>query len=403
MAKENSILNKIITLIAGLYIPIAIVVLGFNCWFIYYKLELEANVSTLKTSFINDATYSGDEQVFFMEANVFDNVVEWKWTYYVDTSLPNQKEDGSFERKYMYSTGVQFYSQNKDECFVKKDNSNFFKGTTRHWYETKDCTFYSTPEGMDYGFVSPDEAELRDQNKWVWDIGGQLCQLRTKGDIQYNKILWKKHTLSYDANYLMYTNMDSLLSFKEGVTITYFDMSKFFDVALYNKETGKFGEENVDVDKNILDALTFVAVKVTKHDRDMVSSRQSLFKLYKGNTNWEADGSDSSLQYWQDKTVYTATANDFQFMSAETKYNIELKSSCLYYLSNFSDVVVRIDINLNDFGSVAVIGFSDKPFGELNVLSVNITATEQRDFSIPQNKWTITTTNINLIERGTAV
>ncbi len=399
MAKEKIILDKIVSWVAILYIPIAIIVLGFNCWFVYYKLELEANVSALKTSFINDASYSGDEQVFFMEANVYNNVVEWKWTYYVDVNLPNQNEDGTFERKYMYSTGVQFYSQNKEKCFVKKNNSNIFKRTTRHWYEAQDCTFYTTPDGLDYGFVSPNEAELQDQNKWVWDIGGQLCQLREIGDVQYDKILWKKHTLSYDTNYLMYSNMDSLFSFKEGETITYFDMSKFFNVAMYDKESGKFGEENVGVDKDILDALTFVAVKVTKHDRDMVSARQSLFKSYKGDTNWEADGSDSSIQYWQDKTVYTATAKDFQYSPIRSKYNIELKQSCLSYLSDFKDLVIKIDINMNNFG-VSVVGFTDKPFGDLVVLNINITATEQRDFSVPQNNWTFTTTNINLIERG---
>ncbi len=402
MGKQNDILDKIRIWWKLAFLPIALVILGFHCWFVYYKIELSINVSALKTSFINDATYDGDEDTFFMEVNIFNNCVEYKWNYYIDTSLPKQNEDGTFERKYMFSTGAQFYSQKKNKNFTEKSKGGLFRKNTRHWYEATNCTFYTTPDGIDYGYVSPDEAELCDQNKWVWDIGGKLCQLRAIGDVKYDKVLWKKHYLSYDANYLMYSNMDALLSFKEGVTITYFDMSKFFRVAMYDEETGKFGQENVGVDKNILDELTFVAVKVTKHDRDMVSAKQSVFKSYKGDTNWEADGSDSSLQYWQDYTIYNSTSKDFQFISAGANYNIELKSSCVSYLSAFSnsDLVIRVNINIDDFGDVVVIGFTDKPFKDLNVLSINLVSSNQVDFSVPQNTWTITTTNINLIERG---
>lgn len=402
MAKTNS--NKIIDWIVWLYFPIFLVVLGFNCWWVYYKMVLQPNVSALETSFINDATYSGDEQRFFMEVQIYDNVVEWKWNYYVDTSLPEQNEDGTYDSKYMFSTGIQFYSQNRSKNFSEERKGGLFRGTTRHWYEARNCTFYSTPDGIDYGYTSPNGASLADQNSWVYDIGGKLCKLVAIGDVQYDKILWKKHTMSYDPIYLIYSNFNSALTFEEGTTITYFDMSKFFKVAMYNEETGKFGEENVGVDEDILEELTFIAVKVTKYDRDMVSAQQSLFKSYKGDTNWEADGSDSSLQYWQDKTVYTVTASDFSFEPYQnSQYYIKLKSSCILYLSDFEDLVIKVDINLEDFGEVKVVGFSDEPFGELAVYKINISSDNLVTFSVPQNTWDLTTPNVNISQRGIVV
>ena len=102
--------NSVLKILGYLYIPIAIICLLLNMWLIYYEVYLKDNVIAIHTNFIDETEYSKDQK-FFMEVNIYDNVIEWKWNYYIDTNIPEKNEDGSYDEKYMFSTGVQFYAE----------------------------------------------------------------------------------------------------------------------------------------------------------------------------------------------------------------------------------------------------------------------------------------------------
>ena len=393
MAKEsNSYVLK--TILICIYIPLALISLFFVSWLVYYEINIKDNTLAIHTNFVDDATYAEDE-TFFMEIQIYENVVEWKWNYYVDTSLPDKNEDGSYDNKFIFSTGVQFYSQDiNDNIVAKCDVKNTFSYIGA--VEMTNATFYSN-DGKDTAYISGG-TKLANQDKWIFDVGGELCMIKAKGDIQYDAFLWTKVYQRFDPARLIAENWESALSCENGTSIRMFDFSRYFTL-LYPDETGKFTKEVVD--ENILEEWTFMNVKVTKYTTDMISASQSLFGSYKGDSEWQADGSENSQTYWMDETVYHIDNSDLRYVAGENGYNLSLKPSCETYLSEFSDLYIVLDIDLDKFESILNIqGFTDNPFGEIEVDEINLTSDTQRDFIVYDRTLNINTENVRIVYGG---
>ena len=397
MAKENK--NTLKTILICIYIPLALISLFFVSWLIYYEVNLKDNTFALHTNFVDDATYSDDE-TFFMEIQIFENVVEWKFNYYVDTSLPEQNEDGSYDNKFLFSTGVQFYSQDiSDNIVAKNDFVGFIIGVHTESFNIQNCTFYSN-DGQDTAYISGG-TNLANQDKWIFDVGGELCAIKEVGNVKYDKFLWVDMYNRYDVARLIVENWESAMSCENGTSVRMFDFSRYFTL-LYQNENGQFKKPVQD--ENILEEWTFMNVKVTKYTTEMISASQSLFNSYKGDSEWQADGSEDSQTYWTDETVYHLDNNDLRYTAGENGYNISLKPSCETYLSEFSDLYIVLDIDLDEFESVLNIqGFTENPFGEIEVDEINLTSDTQRDFIVYDRTLKINTENVRVVYGGDAV
>lgn len=394
MAKENK--NTLKTILICIYIPLALISLFFVSWLIYYEVNLKDNTFALHTNFVDDATYSDDE-TFFMEIQIFENVVEWKWNYYVDTSLPEQNEDGSYDNKFLFSTGVQFYSQDiSDNIVAKNDFVGFIIGVHTESFNIQNCTFYSN-DGQDTAYISGG-TNLANQDKWIFDVGGELCAINQIGTVYEGTDMSGWHYKVYDAARLIAENWESAMSCENGTSVRMFDFSRYFTL-LYQNENGQFTQPVQD--ENILEEWTFMNVKVTKYTTEMISASQSLFNSYKGDSEWQADGSENSQTYWTDETVYHIDNNDLRYTAGENGYNLSLKPSCETYLSEFSDLYIILDIDLDEFESILNIqGFTENPFGEIEVDEVNLTSDTQRDFIVYDRTLKINTENVRVVYGG---
>lgn len=390
--------NSVLKILGYLYIPIAIICLLLNMWLIYYEVYLKDNVIAIHTNFIDETEYSKDQK-FFMEVNIYDNVIEWKWNYYIDTNIPEKNEDGSYDEKYMFSTGVQFYAEPIAKR-IQYSEGLIFQDKSYHGYELQNCVYYSQPDGLDSAYVSGGN-NLANQDAWLWDIGGELCCIKIKGPVFTEQRWWCPNYEIYDVAKLIAENTDSVKSIKEGVTITTFDFSNYFNLFMLNEESGKFDKPIVD--DNILKEWTFITVKVTKHNADMISAKQSIFGSYKGDSEWNADESVSNLPYWLDETVKNLTLQDCRYESYGDGLGLALKNSCIKYLSEFEGMYITLTIDLDEIDdTLNVIGFTDNPFGDLKVDKVVIMSDTEREFRVPAGI-TVETENVVITGGGSSV
>lgn len=376
-----------------LYVPLAIVSFFFVSWWVFYEVNLKDAVTAVKTNFVNNATYAEDD-VYFMEINIYDNVVEWKWNYYVDTSLPEKNEDGTYDTKYMFSTGVQFYSQDVNENFEAYADNGVILTDIYVKMGAKNCTYYSN-DGSETAYVSGG-TNIANQNKWIWDVGGELCLIEAKGDVKFAGALWISGYEVFDTTKLMFENWESALTCENGLSIRTFDFSRYYTLKTFNSETGKF---DVPVtDEKILKEWTFVNVKVTKSSNKMISASQSLFNSYKGDSDWQADGTEDKQTYWMDETVYHLDNNDLTYTKTDDGYYLSLKSACEKYLSEFKNVYFVLDVNLDEFEEILNIkGLAENAFGDVEINEINISSSEKRDFIVYDEDLNIKTTNVTII------
>lgn len=376
-----------------------IVGLPLNGWLCYYELCLKPATVVIETSFVDTAGYR-DEDTYFMEVNYYSNekkngveCMEFKFNYYIDTSIPEKKEDGTYDNKYMFSTGVQLYDGL--DYYHTYNTSNGISQSVTH-FVLDNATFYASPEGLNQGYEVTNTTLGK---SWIFDIDGKLCLIENKGLVLTDNFWWWNYYADYDIQFMIATTVMSIQSMKNGTTITAFNFSDYLKITkVYNPETGKFEEELVD--DNITQYFTFMNVKINKTDNGMIETKNSIFNCYKGDSAWSFNGIGDRKTYWRDDTIYDIDSNDFKFISADDGYNIELKDSCVEYLSQFADVILNVEINLDDFSSILnIVGFTKNPFKDLNVNSIKITSSTQKDFTV-YGDLNIQTENVNIVHGG---
>ena len=393
----NKKTNSILSFLGIAFIPIGLICVILLGWLAYYYIYLVDNTIVFQSNFVSDATYSEDK-TYFMEVQVFSNVIEVKLNYYVDTSLPVQNEDGSYDSKFMMSSGVQFYTMNADEIYSIKIDRPLFNGYSDRYVILENCTYYNKPQDQE-AYVAGGST-IANENKWIYDIGGELCAIQEKGRVKVGKEIWTTIYDIYDISRLIIQNYYSFQSFREGITVSMFNFSKYFDLYMDNGE----GHFTTPVqDENILEQWTYVDVKITTNKKDMVSAKQSLFGSYKGDPNWTSDGGDTDGEvYWTDYTVYDLNNEDFRYIESENGYELELKQSCIDFLDDFNNLKCDVIIELDAINPLLnIIGFTQSPFGNIShyIDSITITSSEQRQFHIYEDM-EIDTVNVEITSGG---
>lgn len=385
--------TRLAVILKILYLPIFLVSLVCIGWFMYYQVVLKDSVNVIHTNFVDSGTYAEDD-TYFMELNIFGDCVEWKFNYYIDTNMPAKNEDGTFDRKYVMSTGVQLY--NLEDIGEIWKNNHFFTNYLQYKTNLHNCTYYTTPDGLSYGYKSSPETCLANQDKWIWDVGGKLYLIRSVGDVWLDQFLWKNFYIDYDVNLLIYQNIASFRSLKNGTTITMFDFSPYFTLSEYDETTGRFKDEIVDT--NVLTEWTYVNVKVNKTDRNIVDAKQSIFGAYKGDTEWNAYGNGEKDKYWQSYTIKTLTENDF--MPTEIGGQLTLKSSAKDFYEKFDDTKYVIDINLDAFEGLDLTGLKKDCLKGFDIKELKLKASKETTFTLENDFEKITTENVTVVKGG---
>lgn len=363
-----------------------IICAGLLVWLMYYYLFLNGQI-TISTAYLDKASYS-DETKFFMEINYYSNekgngeeVFEIKLNYYTDTRIPEIEEDGQYGTKYMYSTGAQFiggveYSWNKGVSFL-----NLFSGKQDHKYTLLDGYYYDTEMGGT-SFTSLKNEKLVDQDKWIYDINGELCliqPIKLNHDVVDYWDLWVAHVTNRDISYFILQIYNTVKSLDEGENIFALNLSEYFFVTLQN-ENGSFDSEPTD-DVNYL----YSNIKVNVNSNGMISSDQSIFGIVEENSNWSLYG-ENSENYWQVKVEQNLTANDFNVIFKDGAYYLKMKTECEEYLKTFNYLNLIITLDLDNIQvatvNVDVLGFDESLYNAFDVYKLILNSTTERTFNV---------------------
>ena len=188
MDKKNQVLTpKMKRGLIIAYIPLFILSGIMLMWLLYYYMFLSSRIG-ISTAYLDDATYA-EEETFFIDINYYTNrngngveVFELKFNYYTDTALPDKKEDGTYDTKYMYSTGIQSIGDVASEFplgeGLLKGINSIFTGSRYNEVKIQNAYCYATEIGGT-SFASLELQKLTDQDYWIYDIGGELCLIQT--------------------------------------------------------------------------------------------------------------------------------------------------------------------------------------------------------------------------------
>lgn len=364
--------------------------LPLNVWLLYYNMFLKDSF-TLTTNYVDKMTYS-EEEKFFIEVEMFPNSFGVKFNYYTDKDLPEKDENDQYGSKYTYSSGVQFNGGYQYERKCKTDS-----WTYDIWYnKMTNCTYYnSTDSGLTFTAMK----DLNTQDRWVYDIGGQLCAIEEIGKVYSYNTLWVKVYNKFDTALMIQSLYDSVESFEDGVFVVPFDLSDYFHVRMYDGE--RFNDDKFETSEE----YTFVNVKVTKSSKDMVRAEQSMFGRFMGDSDWSLYDVEE-IDYWRTLTEYNLTIEDFTFVYQNEKFLLKLQNNTIEFLREFKNMTYTVCIDLDNiyFGSekINVEGFSENAFGNLTIDNLTLLSEENIDFHLNGNKITtiISSSNINLIEGG---
>lgn len=376
------------------YIPVFLVALVLNGWLMYYSIFLKGNIA-ITTNFVNEATYQ-DVDRYQIEVNYFSNekkngqkVLEIKFNYYVDVSIPEiDDETGLYDDKLLCSSAVQFYG-----------NNNFSSiGYPKGWgnvsgYKMNNVYFYEQAANVEANRAMK---QLDKMNKFIWDIGGQLCMIETKGEVRTGTgAFWSALWFKFDTTFLCKKLEDVAFSLTDGEHIQLLNFSDFYHVKLYNEETGKFEEEY-----NNNEELTYVNVYFNKTSNGMVEAQQSMFGKFKGSDDWSFNSSEVGLTqlYWNDYSIFEITEDDFAYVNSDAGFEIYLKNSCRNYLEQFDGFALRIDINLDNISS-QVVGLKRGGLYDFNIYEFTITSSIEREFNVYKD-YDITTSNVTIVKGG---
>ena len=306
----------------------------------------------------------------FIDINLYDNVFEIKFNYMLDES-----------RTDFYSQGLQYVLKdgktefNLDGSYsrvlndVSKESSYYSKGESEYsgfmtWVRTdkydqiwgdkvySNVDKYNYMSGDDYNTPLISTNPIGNDTFFKIQLGNDLYGMKFRGlninledkfyigSTKYlydssTYVLWsnfiynlERNYFASDIDYFSTILFDSIASSVKAGTnqILTFEFGDLFDYYLYDEKTGQYSDDKVSPDKFAKissDIKSYYSIGVSVHDGDMISSDQSLFNCYKGNSNFNIDNSLSD--YFIGRNLVFVDVDKFDF--------VETNKTGVYYLS----------------------------------------------------------------------
>lgn len=386
-----SALKSIFYTIVGLICAYCAVVIGY--WF-YYKYNVKD--FTTETGYINAMTDEKDETFFFIEANYYTNdagtgkeCFEVNFKGFTDEYLQTT-----------YAVGTQ--SEGKPE-FKKQHKCYVFLGQNNDWY-VQDGKYYNYDTSEDQSFG--DVTGIGAKSTWVVNLGTKeepkpaLLKINDNPwELERQEGIWS-YLIRNDVFCLEKRLYDSFGSVGYGHYNLNMDLSKYFDIYLYNSETKKWSDTPT-TDKQYV----YIQVLLHKYENGLISAKQSLFNAYLGDPNYTVT---ESADYWKNTAQYVLTERDFEYTAvsaSDLTYKAKIKSEAVEFLSLFYNLDIIVNINLDSTylanNSIILVGLSEKPFDNLNIKEVNITSNSPTTLEVPNTTdYTYNLVNVTLTTGG---
>ncbi len=252
-----------------------------------------------------------------------------------------------FEFKINFYTGVNFTSHYSFGIQSDNNYSDFSFTKTYKYYSTNGISF----DAFDKGKAT--------DNGFIIDINGDYYRLR-----------WgvRKKILFWDLNYNIHSFFEDFVKVLEDLqtgdyVLKSIDFTNYFEIDEYNQDT-----TNWEKSKN--DHL-YIPIKVYISDGSIVTARQSMFNIYKGDSNYNKNDVDYSVHISALKPKYVLDEKAFTVVEdIETGYlYYKLKQEYVDSLMSQEDYVINVKVF--NFGG-AIRGFAENCFKGINVTNIYI-------------------------------
>lgn len=189
-----------------------------------------------------------------------------------------------------------------------------------------------------------------------------------------NKSYYNKMDINY-FSFLLYDKISTLKT-EDGTFFLTIDMSKIFDIEIYDQDKQEFAAPNSSENKNLL------KFKINISSNGATKASQSIFKKINGDPdyNYFSLNEDNEL-FWKYINFYNIT---------EKTYGLELRFSDVYcgnvirisdelaaYLSQFDDMEISVELNLD---STNIVGLDSNFFNNLKIKNLKITSSTNINF-----------------------
>ncbi len=400
-------MDKVINVLKYVLYVFLVGCIGMIIWLCLYFALGWNKYTSITTNYVDKMTYVSEDTKYFIDINYLSNSnnngkesFETTLNYYTDTALPEQNEDGTFKTdKYVYSSGIQFDGGFQYNVGGKTAWGSAMYDVKGHYQfytvEPTNCYYYNIDNTVDTAFKSTNQ--LNNMNSWIYDLDGDLCQIksvRTESMGTTNFIFSERRVCN--INYCLLTLYESVKTLEDGIHIITFDLSRFFNIYMYNTNTGKF-----DISAKGGEEWTFVKVRINKDSNGLVDADQSMFKSFMGKPDWSLyDTTDSD--YWQIDNVYNLTLKQLTFVYENGGYYLKVQDNVLSFLEGFDNMYFKLSLDLDKIylGSepLEIQGFSKNAFGELELAEISLTSESDRTFKVYDELLPITVTDNILLE-----
>ena len=262
------------------------------------------------------------------------------------------------------------------------------------------------------------------KNFWYVSIDGELKAIRLDGT--YTDYVEKpffecvgvffQRLVGYDTSYRKpvtryYTITDIMIHFRNMIKscsagtgdfiLPVVDLGDFIHVYDVDKN-GKVDEDKIG-DGGQVNA--YFSMDVHYDRRGMAYADQSIYGSVAGDSDFNISGVDYDVEYWQSTLQYNIDETDFvaRYSSAEQGYYYSLSSDLINELKKYDNLEIDIVFNLDKLKNNNVLGLDYYALNGLEVSSLTITSSIQKDFTLSAGSLkdtgltSITTQNVNLI------
>ena len=433
-----NLIKKLQFLIIAMIIFVSV---GLDGWYIYLHyfgkektVDQTVIVSDLKTTKLDEETGEiiEDSRVF-AEFNLFDNVLEIKFNYFINSKGADfysqgvqliLKEGSTFKVKDIDAYTGLYNKELITECVEKEkltyDETLYFIVKTKIYesyynvvlgekvydnfklyeYQNYDDTvligeelqsgnesFKITLDGKVYGM------KFKDYDTYFNKDGKKIIQTENLTKVGDNTTFWEQNNFNKVTHYYNYTTYyraldlyyfiesmaSSLSSLSEtsNTIETYVRMPDIFNFYAINSDN-TMTKLNLTEDESVKlfsDFSSYFKIKIKVNNGKMTSSKQSIFNAYAGSMDYNANPEDNTMtEYQVGKAFINASIDDLNFISTDAfgVYDLKLSDNFKSYWKDYKNrCYVKIHLDLDSLGITLGKIIEDKDFTIYEITNAN--------------------------------
>lgn len=339
---------------------------------------------------------------YFLEANFYSNskgngiaLQELKLNYFTDYTLMSTA---------YRSTGMQFLGDLKQEDLTLIPTTE--EKANRD--EPEGFSYYDSTDGISFD-GNKIRTQLNRESTFVIKIDGRPFQIQLDGTYEwttyerqwYTLWIWNKPI----NNVWMYNYLDVFADCMQAIRTNsagfgdYYitvDLSEYFTIREFDKETGKYKTDNVtDIIKN------YCVLKFHYDENGARNSTQSIFNCIDCNPSYDVEDKNIDTTYWQERMVYTLTNKDLvcRYSEVYDGYFVSLSMSTKTLFENMPRTKVNVVFD-TVFEDKKIVGIDYNGFENFEIDTLTISGEEQTFYVLDKGLYN---TNLQVLKHSKGI